>query len=206
MVSLFILSQFLLVVSEYIISTSKLTFNINISNLPIGTSTLAMRSNGPLPQVTNIPMILANFLETIIQFLWKTSVMTMVTLASSSGKKLRIGITWYLWTYTSKHSVLGYHIAFSILSLQIGMSPGGGCPSKVWNLSNCGNWYSIKPYWLVLPWSWPMFFEKIDIACEGNSLKSREYLRSWHTSQTEGLYFGPKRISHSSVTIHDWVL
>jgi len=61
----------------------------------------------------------------------------------------------------------------------------------------------------VLPQSWPMFFEKIDIAWEGNSLKSREYLRSWNTSQTEGLYFDPKRISHSSsrylISYNSWL-
>jgi len=50
--------------------------------------------------------------------------------------------------------------------------------------------------WLVLPQSWPMIFEKIDIVRELKLSKSWEYLWSWSTSKTEGLYFGPERMSH----------
>jgi len=42
-----------------------------------------------------------------------------------------------------------------------------------------------------------MLFEKIDVAQELKLSKSWGYLGSWNTLKTEGLYFGPKRISHS---------
>jgi len=45
------------------------------------------------PTFTNIPTILTNFLDTTIQFLWKTSVTAMATLANSSSKIRKIKVT-----------------------------------------------------------------------------------------------------------------
>ena len=49
----------------------------------------------------------------------------------------------------------------------------------------------------MLPQLQPTFFEKIETVQEINLSKSWEYLGSWNTSKTEGLFFGPnKQVIH----------
>ena len=70
---------------------------------------------------------------------------------------------------------------------------------------------------MVLPWSWLTIFKQIDIAWKIKLLKLPEYLKSWNTSKTEVLHFGPKIMGHllprysigykwlqNSVMNHNW--
>jgi len=91
------------------------------------------------PIFTNIPMILANFLDTIIQFLWKILVTTIAILSSS---KIR-------HTYQNiQHWDITLHFLFSHCKWV-----GAGVPLRS-ETEIMGNWYSIKTYWFKSPSPW----------------------------------------------------
>ena len=86
------------------------------------------------PIFTNIPMILANFLNTIIQFLWKTSVTTMGTLIAGQPFALQAKMA---WKYPTKYTHTKYLVFFYLVVQTRWIVRMGHCHIVIGSLEVC---------------------------------------------------------------------